>query len=308
MSYAAHLPTELQHRVNAMGDAGHQWVAGLDQRVADLSERWQCTPGNILTGGSESLVLNAEQADGTPAVLKIGLPGSMSAEREARAYQIADGRGYARALAYDSSSNALLVEALGATLDSSGLSVNAQISVLCETLQASWVSVADKRGLMTGEEKLQWLHEFISRLWPECGKAFDDSVRERALAFIETRRRSGDHPVLVHGDAHAANALLDAEGIYRLVDPDGMVAEPATDLAVLMREWDDALESAPAEACRARCALLAELTGVDFTAIWQWGFIERVSTGLHLIELDWPDEGNRMLRIAEAITEASDAP
>ena len=307
MSYASHLPTELQHRIDAMGEAGHRWVAGLDRQVAELSERWQCTPGNILTGGSESLVLSAALADGTPAVLKIGLPGSMSAEREARAYQIADGRGYARALGSDNTANALLVEALGATLDSSDLSVDEQIRVLCGALQASWVPVTDTKGLMTGIEKLEWLKDFINRLWPEHGQPFDSSVQEQAIAFIEARQHSGELTVLVHGDAHAANALLDAEGAYRLVDPDGMAAEPAADLAVLMREWDEALERDPAQACRARCALLAELTGVDLNAIWQWGFIERVSTGLHLIELDWPDEGNRMLRIAEAITGA-DAP
>jgi streptomycin 6-kinase len=36
---------------------------------------------------------------------------------------------------------------------------------------------------------------------------------------------------------------------------------------------------------RRRCRRLAELTGVASESIWQWGFIERTSTGLLLLKL-----------------------
>jgi streptomycin 6-kinase len=44
---------------------------------------------------------------------------------------------------------------------------------------------------------------------------------------------------------------------------------------------------------------LADLTGELPSAIWQWGFLERVSTGLFLIVLGRVEEGRRMLAVAE---------
>jgi streptomycin 6-kinase len=42
------------------------------------------------------------------------------------------------------------------------------------------------------------------------------------------------------------------------------------------------------------------LTGEDPDAIWQWGFIERVSTGLLLLHTGGEAEGRDFLRVAEA--------
>jgi streptomycin 6-kinase len=45
-----------------------------------------------------------------------------------------------------------------------------------------------------------------------------------------------ERAVLVHGDVHEWNALQAPGGGFKLVDPDGLVAEPEYDLGVLMRE------------------------------------------------------------------------
>ena len=93
--------------------------------------------------------------------------------------------------------------------------------------------------------------------------------------------------------------LLDGTPGYKFVDPDGLFAEPAYDLGILMRGWNEELLAGDTLALgRARCAMLAELTGVDGEAIWQWGFIERVSTGLLLTQLGLPDARDT-LAIAE---------
>ena len=42
------------------------------------------------------------------------------------------------------------------------------------------------------------------------------------------------------------------------------------------------------------------MTGQDPEAIWQWGVIERVSTGLFLLRTGQACEGRDCLRVAEA--------
>jgi streptomycin 6-kinase len=71
------------------------------------------------------------------------------------------------------------------------------------------------------------------------------------------------------------------------------------DLAIPMREWSsELLEGDPAWLGWQRSRLLGHLTGVDAQAIWHWGFIERVSTGLLAMRVGTEDVGRRMLEVA----------
>jgi streptomycin 6-kinase len=83
------------------------------------------------------------------------------------------------------------------------------------------------------------------------------------LSFAELRRSAFDPQtaVLVHGDAHASNTLQDlqhrstAGSRFKFIDPDGLVAERAYNLAIPMREWSsELLEGDPARLGRQRSA------------------------------------------------------
>ena len=102
-----------------------------------------------------------------------------------------------------------------------------------------------------------------------------------------------------------AHSYTGPEGQCKLIDPDGMFAEQACDLAVPMREWSAALRPAPVRLARERCSYLAELCGASERAIWQWGFMERVSSGMLLLEIGLDEDGSEMLAIADRLAEAS---
>jgi streptomycin 6-kinase len=59
--------------------------------------------------------------------------------------------------------------------------------------------------------------------------------------------------VLVHGDAHPFNLLQAADGSFRLIDPEGLASEPAHDLGVILRDFNDDL-LAGERLCRLRNA------------------------------------------------------
>ena len=88
--------------------------------------------------------------------------------------------------------------------------------------------------------------------------------------------------MLIHGDGHAGNVLLkpgpDGGTSFRLIDPEGLISEPAHDLGVALRDGNEELLAGDTAAAVERCRSVARLTGVDGAAIWQWAFIERVST------------------------------
>ena len=262
------------------------------------------TVGTTLSGGSESYVAAARTEAGEDAVLKLQMPPYASIASEVRTLIAAEGRGYVRLLGHDDERNAMLQERLGPSLRESGLRVPAQIRVLCATLGSAW-DVPTPADLPSGAEKARWLSEFISATWDELNEPCSRRVIEHTLAFAEVREAAFDPEtsVLVHGDAHSANALRDPRHTparYKLVDPDGLLAEPAYDLAIPMREWStELLAGDAARLGRERCAYLSHLTGVDPRAIWEWGFVERVSTGLLATKVGADEMGREMLSVAE---------
>ena len=305
-SYVDRLPQAVQMRAASLGEQGRDWLASLPSVIETLQADWQVEVGEVLAGGSESLVARANNATGEARILKIGMTGSADLAIEARVYGLGAGQGYATLYEHSETHNALLLEALGAPLDQRRLPIQANIRALCELLVIAWQPLAENPGLMTGAEKAVWLAEFITSRWQQLDKPCSKAVIDLALNYTGLRETSfaPEKSVLVHGDAHELNALLVPGTVadYKFVDPDGLFAEPACDLAVPMRGYnEELLTGATNRRARARAKLLGELTGVDPESIWQWGFMERISTGLVLLEIGMREEGEQTLAVAERI-------
>lgn len=291
-------------RAESLGEQGRRWMAALNGLVDGLANDWRLRLGGSLRGGSESLVLSVVMEGNQPAVLKLGLPGPSNIARESSVLKLAGPGGYARLYRADVKLNAMLVEALGEPLRKAGLSVERQMKVICETLEKAWTPLAGPHEYMTGEGKLDWLENFIREKWPALGKPCQEPAIHQAYDFISDRKDAFDPGdcVLVHGDAHADNTLRSAEGGYKFIDPDGLFAEKACDLAAIMRDWNEELLAGRALAqARARSELLAEATDVDERAIWQWGSIERISTGLALLDMGMGREAAAFLEAADQL-------
>jgi streptomycin 6-kinase len=266
-------------------EGGERWLAELPELVAELARRWDFVPGAMLPGGSESLVVEA----GPDAVLKLELPTDPAFPTRARQLAAAQGRGYVRVLAYDVERNALLLERLGPALRSRGLPVEQTLDVLVATLEEAW-QVEPEPGLRTALDKAASLEAFITE------RSHPTRAVEVALEYLQRRSEAFDPhtAVVLHGDAHAGNALAAPDGRYRFVDPEFFYGEKAYDLAISIREWDD-----DAHVVRRRCGALAERGGSDADAIWEWGYVELVSTGLFILQVGEPAVGERMLATAE---------
>jgi len=156
--------------------------------------------------------------------------------------------------------------------------------------------------LPSGLAKAEWLAARIPRRWTELGEPCSRRTITHALAAAQSRRRAHDpdRAVLVHGDVHQWNALRAGDG-FKLVDPDGLFAEPEYDLGVLMRE--DPVELLAGDPWE-RARWLAGRTGTDPVAIWEWGVAERVSTGLLLTAIGLQPVAAQMLATADAVSAA----
>jgi streptomycin 6-kinase len=298
------LPAEVRQRAIAAGDAGHRWLDALPDLVEGLERDWDITVGEVLDGGSAALVAHAVTASGEAVVLKLGSPGYDGFAEEVAALLIAAGRGYANLLNYDEPRRAILLERLGPHLNQLGFPISRRIEIICQALPLAWLQPPDPANFQSGAQKARSLAGSIARWQPQLGEPCSRRVVAQALAFA-TERESAFDPacaVLLHGDAHEHNTLQTLDGVgFKFVDPDPLFGERAYDLGISMRSGTDELMAGdPVRLGLDRCAQLADLTGEPPQAIWQWGFLERVSSGLYLMFLGRDVEGRAMLAVAEA--------
>ena len=279
----------------------HQWLDDLPSLIVAIEREWSITVGPVYADATEAFVASATGADGTPAVLKLVVPrDGAHAANEIAVLRLAGGQGCARLLRADEERGALLLERLGRSLYDLGLPVARQHEILCTVAQRVWRPAAES-GLPTGAEKGRWLADFITVTWAELDRPCAERTVDYALSCVEHRIAAHDdeRAVLVHGDVHAWNALEAGGGEFKLVDPDGLLAEPEYDLGIIMRE--DPVELMTGDPYD-RAAWLAHRTGLDAGAIWEWGVAERVSTGLLLTRIDVQPIGRQMLDAADRIS------
>jgi streptomycin 6-kinase len=299
------VPALVRQRASSNGSAGQRWLEELPDVVARLADRWGLALGEPFAGGTAGYVVAAIDATGRACVMKVAMPLDMNEHdafaRSVRAHELAAGRGCAELLAHDESAPAMLLERLGPNLAELGLSVQAILDAIAVTLQRFWRPLEADHGLRTGDEQARWLSEYIVSTWEELGRPCEQAVIDQALVYCERRAAAFDpkRSVLVHGDAHGWNTLDVGDGTYKFVDVEGLCSSREHDLAVAMREYNGPLvRGDTARLVRERAKLLADRCAVDPQAVWEWGFIERVSTGLANMRDFDNDDGTVFLDVA----------
>ena len=302
------VPDVVRRRAVSEGQDGLTWLSSLDDTLTSLEREWGITIGPALPGGTAAFVAQATTPSGDTAIVKLCTPGAAAGRHEAEVLRRADGRGYARLLRHDPSRNAMLLQSLGDRLDGLDLPYERQIDIMCATLLQAWSPVPDDLDCPTGADKANSLAQAILALWQSAGQPCDQAVIDSALMYCRDRAATyrPQSAVLAHGDPHPANILAVPESAppqFRFIDPDGLAIEPAYDLGVLLRAWHEGIEGRHAhDIARAHARHLTRRTQVPSEAIWQWGYIERVSTGLHLLQIGQVAEGRLYLSTAEAIS------
>lgn len=299
------VPELVRERASRNGAAGSRWLRELPEVVAELSGRWGLVLGAAFVDGTAGYVVAATDSSERACVLKIAMPLDTDDHdtfvRSVRAHELAAGRGCAELLAHDVSVPAMLLERLGPNLAELGMTVPQILEAVAATLRSFWRPVSVDDGLRTGGDQARWLSRYIADTWDELGRPCERAVIDRALELCDRRAAAFDpmRAVLVHGDAHGWNTLAAGDGTYKFVDVEGLCSEREHDLAVAMREYNEPLSSGDtARLVRDRAALLADRCGVDPQIVWEWGFIERVSTGLANVRDFDNDDGAMFLEVA----------
>ena len=268
------MPGDFARRIREeFGEAGRAWLERLPSLLVDLTRQWDVSLGAPFEL-SYNYVVPARRADGTQAVLKIGVPVPEHLG-EIAALRLYAGDGACRVLESDTDCCAMLLERvvpgrmlvrLVRTDDDQATRIGASVlrklwrpvpagSPAAFRPVAEWFAALDRHRVAFGGPG------------PLPGYVF-----EAAATIVRALLDSAPAPVLLHGDFHHYNILSATRAEWLAIDPKGMTGDRGYDVGPLLenpRPADGGRQSP--HRLRRRLDILAEELEYDRARLRDWG-------------------------------------
>ncbi len=275
--------------VKLAGEEGRAWLERLPGILALCEERWGVRIGEPVTNLSFNYVAPAERADGTEAMVKVGLTDEFPSQPEALRHF--GGYGMVQLLTYDEQNAAMLMERLWPGTSLRAVEKDeAAISAAAEVMRKIWKPLPPEH--FPFPTVADWGKDFarLRKLYNGGCGPFPPAIFDRAEKLYAELCATMAGPVLLHGDLHQDNILAAEREPWLAVDPKGVIGEPVYETGALLRNfWPDILSVANPKALMARRIdqLAAEL-GFERTRIYDWAFAQAVLSVIWTVE----DTGN----------------
>lgn len=256
------LPPRVVHNCGESPE-GRQWLEGLPGRVQALARRWGLSFADAPCGADATCAFVALvfRADGSPAVLKVGLP-HMEAEQEIDGLRFWNGAGCVRLLDADAPSAALLLERCGPVSLSAQPGLE-QDHVLAGLLPRLWRVPPEPHAFRPLALMIDyWIEASLARShdWPDAGFA------RAGLAELRELARPAPSDVLLATDLHAGNVLAARREPWLVIDPKPFLGDAAYDAT---QHLLNCLPRLAADPCGSVSAF-SELLGVPSERVRRW--------------------------------------
>jgi streptomycin 6-kinase len=255
----------------------------LASRQSELSaamRRWELVAdGRVVETTSGCIAFVRRGAD--RLVLKV--IGAASDELQARpAYAQYGGHGAVKLLAQ--AGRALLLERIvpgdaltGRVLDGDD---DGATAILCDVMDALHHAGAPTAGFVTVED---WGTDFDD--YRRAGGPLPAALVDRAAALYHDLCRSQGRRVLLHGDLHHDNVLLDARRGWLAIDPKGAIGERDYETGALLRNpTEDAARFATPAIIDRRVRIICERLGFDRARVLGWCFSQAVLSAIWAVQ------------------------
>jgi streptomycin 6-kinase len=279
------------------GEDGARWLRNLPATVADLARDWDLTIGEPYEL-SYHYVAAVTCGDGTPAVLKLGVPDGTSLAEEAPALAAFGGRGAVRLLRADLTRAALLLEHVAPGWRASDL-------VPARDSEATSAAVGVMRRLHVPPPPDCRIPEALAQ-----ADAFDDYVATfgetgplpldlvvRAGGLMRELCASATDRVVLHGDLHHDNILAATREPWLAIDPHGIVGDPGYEVGSLFFNPNpDDRDEALTALVPSRVEQIADELAMPIDRVVAWAFVKSMLSDVWSTEGWSPEWGSPISR------------
>jgi streptomycin 6-kinase len=248
------------HRI--FGERGRAWLPRLPEILAQCRERWGLRDGVICPTMSMNYIEFTTTRAGDPVALKVGVPHA-ELFSEMAALRLYGGDGAAILFDTDRDLGAMLMQRVrpGTTLVEVG-----------DDREQTRVAASLMRDLPVPEphsHSLPHVADWVTRAFHLTRTAWDPQERmprdliDRAEAAFDALLRQSEGDVVLHGDLHHENILLDAERGWIAIDPKGVIGPRTLELGRYVQNQlpEDGTPAQRERVVRARVRILSEELG-----------------------------------------------
>ncbi len=292
--------------IDLHGGEGREWLDDLPALIASIEEQWCIRVDEPFPALTYNYVAPATQADGTDAILKLGVPGD-HVEREAECLRRYDGQGAPYILEHNLVLGAMLLERIRPGTDIKQLNEYEAIEAAVTVMRQLHQTPAPDTMMPTVTEWWNGFQRLREQFSGTTGPLPDRLVDEAESLYAELAG-SMDHPVLLHGDLHHENILAGDRLPWIAIDPQGVIGETAYEVGAFLRNpMPDLLNrSGLDKILERRVAAFSELLSIDKKRIAGWGYSQAVLSGIWALE-DHASGWEGALEVAHALRKSASA-
>ena len=257
---------------------GAAWLESLPRLAEECAERWSLRLGEPFGQGHVSLTAPVTLSDGGQAVLKLNFPEEESAY-EADALTHWRGEGAVRLLEVDRERNALLIERAGPGTSLWEVEDDEEATLIAASvLRRLWLRPPpeDHPFRLLAAEAERWTAQLRSD-WEALGRPFEQRLVDAAAAAARELAGSQAKLAVCHQDLQGSNVLKARREPWLAIDPKPVVAEPAFDVASLLRDRRWSIDRA---IIQRRLDLLAAELDLDRDRMQGWGLVHALHWGV----------------------------
>ena len=218
-----HLPSHFIEKVRRFfGDRGREWLPRLPGLVTRCRDKWELREGVMCPTMSMNYIEFTTTAAGEPVALKIGVPHS-ELFTEMEALRLYDGRGAARLVDTDGELGAILMQHLqpGTMLWQLGNN-RRETRIAASIIRELPVSAPPTHNMPVFSQWVERAFRLTRTEWDPEELMPRDLIDRAEKSFKEIEQNStGD--VVLHGDLHHENILLDDQSGWTAIDPKGVI-------------------------------------------------------------------------------------
>jgi streptomycin 6-kinase len=212
---------------------GEAWLHALPDIIADIQRRWSVRVLPHFVPLSYNFVAPVLCADGSGAVLKLGVP-NRELNTECEALRLYGGQGMVQLYEANVELGAILMERVRPGVMLCEVEDDEQATaVLAGVLQQLWRPLPSDHPFPYTYE---W-GESLLRLRPTFNGStgpYPEHLVDYALDSFAEMRSSTGQTYLLHGDMHHYNVLSAQRQPWLAIDPKGLAGDPAYDIAQLL--------------------------------------------------------------------------
>jgi streptomycin 6-kinase len=274
--------------VDVFGEDGEAWLSRLPQLIAECERRWNLRVERPVDSLSYNYVCLARRADGSRAVLKLGVPNPELAS-EIAALQYYDGRGIARLYASDADSGALLIEQLKPGTPLAALHDDERATAIAAgVMRRLWQPAPQEQGdFLSVAGWAQGIGGLRARFGGGSGP-LPGGLVDRAERLFTELLGSAEENFLLHGDFHHFNILQAEREPWLAIDPKGVVGERAYDLGAFLYNPLPAFPKQPGlrRILSRRIDQLSEILDIDRQRVLAYGLAQAVLSACWSVEAE----------------------